>query len=238
MSDEPSGDVDFASQLLQATNFHRRIVSFAFYLARIFFNFCLQHDAPPLVISDDLAKRAQQWALKCARERHVSYAENPGKFATFFEAFRSICLAIGECMTIFPSTITPLEVVEHWYGEEKHYNYDAARWQLGTNYFTQLVWRGTRKVCKRRFCLQFLLGLQLGVGRAPLADALQPANRHPKTGLPIAHSLENCQIVVALFSPAGNDNRDGQFALNVAQPIAAADYAALSDQNEGVANVP
>lgn len=40
------------------------------------------------------------------------------------------------------------QIVEHWYGEHSKYEYETPGWQMGTNYFTQIIWKATEEVSK------------------------------------------------------------------------------------------
>lgn len=101
---------------------------------------------------------AQHWAERLADQAHLSYSELSG---------------VGENITFFPKnldpdksgntnvTVTVTLVVEHWYEEHEKYEYDTPGWQRGTNYFTQVVWKGTEEVspslekCERFLCKSF-----------------------------------------------------------------------------------
>lgn len=67
--------------------------------------------------------------------------------------------------------------------------------------------------------------LKVGVGRAIVQPIIEPSNR--RLSNKNCHSTANSttptateeQVVVAFYRPAGNNNRAGQFALNVSKPI-------------------
>ncbi|KAI6240884.1 SCP domain-containing protein [Aphelenchoides fujianensis] len=165
----------FAEEFVAAQNFYRRL-----------------HGVPELQLSQELTDAAQRWAEKLASRRHLSYYEKSG---------------IGENITFFPIDMSASDIVEYWYKENRRYDYDLPGWhffffrQVGTNYFTQLIWRCTKEV---------------GVGCAPVVPS---QTRNPKTGQLVNDSLNDHQVVVAFYRPSGNNNRAGQFALNVVPPL-------------------
>jgi hypothetical protein len=69
-------------------------------------------------------------------------------------------------------------------------------WQIGTNYFTQMVWKNSREI-------------GIGVATVP------PLQHHNKKGQIINDSLNDHQVVVVFYRPSGNNNRAGQFEANV-----------------------
>ncbi|HMJ11224.1 MAG TPA: CAP domain-containing protein [Polyangiaceae bacterium] len=112
--------------------------------------------APPLRWSADLARHAQKWADRMARDcslRHRSdgrYGENLGAAASNMGAPKS----------------APDQVVGHWLAEKQCWKYGkfrqtdrcqascASRLQsTGCGHYTQVVWSGTRRVgCGRATC--------------------------------------------------------------------------------------
>uniref|UniRef100_A0A1I7WXJ0 SCP domain-containing protein n=1 Tax=Heterorhabditis bacteriophora TaxID=37862 RepID=A0A1I7WXJ0_HETBA len=97
-----------------------------------------------------------------------------------------------------------IAVVEHWYEEHVKYEYETPGWQSGTNYFTQVIWKGTEEV---------------GIGRAFVeAEALEiRGQKTPRRNSKPAEVGD--QVIVAFYRPAGNNNRAGQFAVNVLKPL-------------------
>ncbi|KAI1713196.1 cysteine-rich secretory protein family domain-containing protein [Ditylenchus destructor] len=156
------------------------------------------HGAPPLSLSNELCEEAQQWAERIAKKRKTScgicYCELAG---------------IGENITHFPVDTTADEIVDYWYNENNKYEYEAPGWQAGTNYFTQIVWHSTTEV---------------GVGKAKIQfeNNRSPTNyykvKNSSNDVAQQNSIEE-QVVVAFYRPAGNNNRPGQFALNVNKPL-------------------
>lgn len=83
-----------------------------------------RHHAPHLIWDNELARYAEQYALRCEFKHSGShYGEN---------------LAAG-----YPSVFA---AVQAWYAEEKHYSYTQPGFSYRTGHFTQLVWRGSKKV--------------------------------------------------------------------------------------------
>ncbi|CAJ0610475.1 unnamed protein product [Cylicocyclus nassatus] len=110
---------------------------------------------------------------------------------------------IGENITFFPRDLDPEAIVEHWYEEHEKYEYDTPGWQCGTNYFTQIIWRETEEV---------------GIGRAFVEPDIENYNsKTPRSSGKLATPGD--QVIVAFYRPAGNNNRAGQFAVNVLKPI-------------------
>jgi hypothetical protein len=91
-----------------------------------------QHGVPELQLSTDLCDLAQQWAQRLSKRRHLAYCEMQG---------------IGECITFFPVDMSAHEMLDYWYKESRRYEYQTPGWQVGTNYFTQIIWRCTKEVC-------------------------------------------------------------------------------------------
>uniref|UniRef100_A0A7E4VPY2 SCP domain-containing protein n=1 Tax=Panagrellus redivivus TaxID=6233 RepID=A0A7E4VPY2_PANRE len=158
-----------------------------------------QHNAPDLTLNEELCEQAQRWTEKLAARHHMAYCELAG---------------VGENITFFPANMSPSAIVEYWYNENRKYEYETPGWQPGTNYFTQIVWRATKEI---------------GVGRKVVSSAeyentLKPATKPPSAEHQTNGGLrprpdEPKQIVVAFYRPAGNNNRAGQFAMNVLKPV-------------------
>jgi len=185
MSESNEDDL-FAEEFLAANNHYRRL-----------------HGVPELQLSQALCDRAQQWAEKLARRRHLAYCEMPG---------------VGENITFFPVEMPASDMIDYWYNENKKYEYETPGWQVGTNYFTQIIWRCTKEV---------------GVGCA-VVEPVQ--RRHVKSGQLVDDTLNDHQVVVAFYRPSGNNNRAGQFALNVNPPLAQnSHHQSQSDREQNLA---
>ncbi|EGT59466.1 hypothetical protein CAEBREN_05075 [Caenorhabditis brenneri] len=160
-----------------------------------------RHNAPDLEYNEELSEMAQQWADKLAKQAHISFSELSG---------------VGENITFFPPDIDAESVVEHWYQEHEKYEYETPGWQTGTNYFTQVIWRSTKKI---------------GVGCAYVKKSHESDEDNTScsngsvckslTSLSSNGKLaaEGDKVIVAFYRPAGNNNRSGQFAANVLKPI-------------------
>ncbi|CAI5454310.1 unnamed protein product [Caenorhabditis angaria] len=155
-----------------------------------------KHNAADLTHSDELTKLAQTWANKLARQAYISYSEISG---------------VGENITFFPPDIEPDAVVEHWYSEHEKYEYETPGWQTGTNYFTQVVWRATKEI-----------GIGYAIVKKPDEDNISCGSiTKSMTSLSSSNgklAAEGDKIIVAFYRPAGNNNRAGQFAINVQKP--------------------
>ncbi|KJH41832.1 SCP-like protein, partial [Dictyocaulus viviparus] len=110
---------------------------------------------------------------------------------------------VGENITFFPRDLSPEAIVEHWYEEHEKYEYETPGWQYGTNYFTQIIWRETEEI---------------GIGRAFVQSDVKE-NQDGKTLRAGKLAYPGDQVIVAFYSPAGNNNRAGQFAGNVLKPL-------------------
>ncbi|KAF8355499.1 hypothetical protein PRIPAC_97122 [Pristionchus pacificus] len=153
----------------------------------------LLHGSPPLRWSEELAHSAQIWAEKLAKQAHITYCELSG---------------VGENITFFPPSIDPETAVEHWYAEHEKYEFETPGWQNGTNYFTQVVWRATEEI-------------GIGVARVNLLnDSNENVGSIPNSKSRTYTLAQDGEIVVvAFYRPSGNNNRAGQFNVNVRKPV-------------------
>lgn len=82
------------------------------------------HHALPLLWDDELARYAEHYARQCEFKHSGSpYGEN------LAAGYHSVAAA-----------------VQAWYGEEKHYSYAQPGFSYRTGHFTQLVWKGSKKL--------------------------------------------------------------------------------------------
>lgn len=89
-------------------------------------NYRTLHGVPPVTWSATVAASAQTYAETCPSEHSGSgYGENLA-WATY---------DMGE------ST-----VVQYWYDEEPHYDYNNPGFSSETGHFTQVVWKGTTEI--------------------------------------------------------------------------------------------
>ena len=91
-----------------------------------------KHCAPALTWSAKLAEAAQRWA-NALRDRGCSFGHSGGSFGEN--------LAAG---TI--GTLDPAAVVQMWYDEIAQYRFPDGGFSMKTGHFTQVVWRGSRRV--------------------------------------------------------------------------------------------
>lgn len=83
-----------------------------------------KHHADELTWDDELANFALQHANKCIfKHSHASYGEN---------------LSAG-----YPSISA---AIQGWYNEQQYYSYKNPSFSTKTGHFTQLIWKGTKKI--------------------------------------------------------------------------------------------
>ncbi|XP_050320143.1 mucin-4-like [Bactrocera neohumeralis] len=99
-------------------------------------------NCPPLSLSNELSKYAQQWAQHLAATGRLEHRQ----VHTYGEN-----LYTSSGMEVDGAT-----VVKNWYDEIRNYDFSKATYKPGTGHFTQIVWRDSR---------------QLGVGIATRADS-------------------------------------------------------------------
>lgn len=98
-----------------------------------------KHCAAPLSWSAKLAAVAQRWA-NALRDRGCMFGHSGGPFGEN--------LAAGTIGTLDPAT-----VVQMWYDEVAQYRFPDGGFSMKTGHFTQVVWRGSRRVgCGRSRC--------------------------------------------------------------------------------------
>ena len=95
-----------------------------------------KHGSPPITWSDEIARECQAWADKLAKSRKLQHAtkeERKGQgenIAMFTGKFESA----GE------------EATNMWYEEVKKYDFKKSGFKSGTGHFTQVVWKGSKKL--------------------------------------------------------------------------------------------
>ncbi|CAD6999719.1 unnamed protein product [Ceratitis capitata] len=98
-------------------------------------------NCPPLTLSNELSKYAQQWAKHLAATGRLEHRQ----VHTYGE---NLYTARG-------MEVTAAKVVQSWYDEIRYYDFSKGSYKPGTGHFTQIVWRESR---------------QLGVGIATKGD--------------------------------------------------------------------
>ena len=137
----------FAKQALDTHNKHRAL-----------------HQVLPLTYSSSLAKDAQAWAEKIAREGKMKHAENCSDGENIF-------FASGK------SEYGGNEPVERWYSEVEKYDFKKGGWQSGAGHFTQVVWKDSR---------------ELGIGKAVGSNgAIYVVGRYRPAGNNLRHFADN-----------------------------------------------
>ncbi len=91
-----------------------------------------KHCAPPLAWSADLARTARRWADKL-RASGCSLEHSRGAYGENLAAAT-------------PGSLANEDVVELWYAERERYRFDRPGFRSTTGHFTQVVWRGTKRV--------------------------------------------------------------------------------------------
>lgn len=147
-NDSDDNETSFDKEFLEAHNYYRRKVRLK-HLSRVYYSSLFKHDVPDLTLNDELSEQAQRWAEKLAKRQYMSYCELAGYFyyiGRIKEIIIYLVLGIGENITFFPANMTPRQMVDYWYHENRKYEYETPGWQTGTNYFTQVIWRSTKEV--------------------------------------------------------------------------------------------
>lgn len=106
------------------------------------------HGVPPLQWSDEIARDAERYAQKLAKQHTLRHSDRQERDGT------------GENLAMFTGKFDTAgeEATEMWYGEIEDYNFKRGGWQSGTGHFTQVVWKESK---------------ELGIGRAQTADGRQ-----------------------------------------------------------------
>lgn len=89
------------------------------------------HCAPDLTWSSELAAAAQAWADRC-KLAHAPRSVNPNQGENLARGAGRL----GESAYLFGG----------WYDEVRQYDFGKPGFQKGTGHFTQIVWRGTRRL--------------------------------------------------------------------------------------------
>jgi len=87
---------------------------------------------PPLVWSERLAARAQDWANTLLARRAFSHRPNSRYGENLFE--------------ITGASASPAQVVANWASESRNYDYNANSCRGVCGHYTQIVWRDTKEV--------------------------------------------------------------------------------------------
>lgn len=98
-----------------------------------------RHDAPPLEWDDELA----EYAERAAKEN-----ETMGRMNHCFLEKDGDCARMGQNLAWCSMGIDAVSSTEMWYSEVDNPGYDYKRhgFSMGTGHFTQVVWKGTRKI--------------------------------------------------------------------------------------------
>ena len=127
-----------------------------------------KHQAPPLKWSEEIAKDAQAWAEKLARERRLQHASQSERKGT------------GENIAMFSGKFETAgeEATNMWYSEVKDYRFNKPGFQGNTGHFTQVVWKESQ---------------ELGMGKAQTADGRLTfvVGRYKPAGNLLNHFQEN-----------------------------------------------
>lgn len=91
-----------------------------------------KHGSPALRWDDRAAKAAQQWADELARTGDFRHGNYEGMGQNLF-------------YNVGPE-IPAQKVVEYWYGEIRHYDFNRPGFDENTGHFTQVVWADTEGI--------------------------------------------------------------------------------------------
>lgn len=90
-----------------------------------------KHCAPPLTWSNDVARAAQGWADRLARD--CSFQHSGSRYGENLWAGTD-------------GAFSTREVVAAWYAEAAKYDFRRPGFSMSTGHFTQLVWVATRRI--------------------------------------------------------------------------------------------
>ncbi|KAJ7336543.1 hypothetical protein OS493_011753 [Desmophyllum pertusum] len=91
------------------------------------------HNVPPLSWSNELARGAQIWAKKLAKEGNLKHDQLKGIGENIFMASQGFDAAAEEAM-------------KTWYSEVERYDFKRGGHQGGTGHFTQVVWKNSKEL--------------------------------------------------------------------------------------------
>lgn len=95
------------------------------------YKFRAAHQAPALKWSSALARDAEVWAKQIVRDgrlRHDNTSDGENVFM------------------VFGREIDGSDAANSWYSEAKNYDFNKSGFQTNTGHFTQVVWKGSRKL--------------------------------------------------------------------------------------------
>ncbi|XP_078358777.1 uncharacterized protein LOC144643408 isoform X1 [Oculina patagonica] len=91
------------------------------------------HNVPPLSWSNELARGAQIWAKKLAKEGGLKHDQLKGIGENVFMASQGFDAAAEEA-------------TKTWYSEVERYDFKTGGHQPGTGHFTQVVWKNSKEL--------------------------------------------------------------------------------------------
>jgi uncharacterized protein YkwD len=94
-----------------------------------------KHGSPPLVLSPQLNAVAQRHAEQLARTNQLAHSEQ--------EHYGENLYASHTSNSIPPR---PEAVVDSWYNEIRHYDFNQPEFRPDTGHFTQVVWKGSHEL--------------------------------------------------------------------------------------------
>jgi glioma pathogenesis-related protein 2 len=103
-----------------------------------------KHGVSPLVLSTQINDVAQKYAEQLARTNRLVHSGNKHYGENLYASSSST-----------PAPPRPEAVVESWYNEIQHYNFNKPGFRSATGHFTQVVWKSSQ---------------ELGMGIAQAAD--------------------------------------------------------------------
>ncbi|CAH1271881.1 GLIPR2 [Branchiostoma lanceolatum] len=112
-------EAKFVEELIERQNYYRA-----------------KHGCDPVTLDPGkLTEHAQMWAETMAKDRQLKHSGN-----------HEYGENIGSKYSKRGRPTKAAEVVDMWYDEINHYNFDQGGHQEGTGHFTQLVWKSAREV--------------------------------------------------------------------------------------------
>jgi uncharacterized protein YkwD len=93
-----------------------------------------KHRVPPLILSPQLNEVAQHHAEQLARTNQLAHSAQAQYGENLYASHASNA-----------TPLRPEAVVESWYNERQHYDFNQPGFRPDTGHFTQVVWKASRK---------------------------------------------------------------------------------------------
>jgi len=95
------------------------------------------HQSPSLILDQELCQSAQRVAEACCRKQQLEHSDTPNGENLYFS---------GQKGTSFAAQNEAKAAVKSWYDEISRYDFSGTSNPSGSNHFTQVVWRESRKL--------------------------------------------------------------------------------------------